>query len=93
MVIIWDGAPMHRSRVVTEVLANGAATRFHVGRLPADAPERNPGEGLWAHLKGVELRHACCVELPHLHRELRAAVKRVRRKPRVIEGLFRGAKL
>jgi transposase len=93
MVIIWDGAPIHRSRVIQEFLANGAAQRLHVERLPAYAPELNPGEGLWGQLKGVELRNLCCFDLPHLRRELRDAVKRVRRKPRVIEGFFRGAKL
>lgn len=93
MVIIWDRAPMHRSRVLQEFLANGAAQRLHVERLPAYAPELNPGEGLWAHLKGVELRNVRCFDLPHLRRERRAAVKRVRRNPRVIEGFFRGAKL
>jgi transposase len=93
MVIIWDGAPIHRSHVIQEVLADGAAQRLHVERLPAYAPELSPGEGLWGHLKGVELRHVCCVDLPHLRRELRDAVKRVRRKPRVIDGFFQGAKL
>jgi DDE superfamily endonuclease len=35
MVIIWDGAPIHRSHRSTEFLANGAAQRLHVERLPA----------------------------------------------------------
>jgi transposase len=35
MVIIWDGAPMHRSRVIQEFLAKGAAQRLHLERLPA----------------------------------------------------------
>jgi len=93
LVIIWDGAPIHRRHVVKAFLANGAAARLHVERLPAYAPELNPGEGLWAHLKGVELRNLGCFDLAHLRRELRDAVKRVRRKPRIIEGFFRGAKL
>jgi hypothetical protein len=29
MVIIWDGAPMHRSRVVHDFLALGGAERLH----------------------------------------------------------------
>jgi transposase len=91
MVIIWDGAPMHRSHVMKTFLANGAAHRIHLEQLPAYAPELHPGEGLWAHLKGVERRHVCCLNLPHLRRELRDAVKRVRRKPRLIKGFFRGA--
>jgi transposase len=93
MVIIWDGAPIHRSHVVQAFLRNGAAHRIHLERLPAYAPELNPGEGLWAHLKGVELRNVCCLNLPHLRRELRDAVKRVRRKPRLIQAFFSGAQL
>jgi transposase len=93
MVIIWDGAPIHRSHVIQTFLANGAAQQLHVERLPAYAPELNPGEGLWGYLKGVELRNVCCFDLPHLRRELRDAVNRVRRKTRVIEGFFQGAKL
>ena len=93
ILIIWDGAPIHRSHVIQEFLANGAAPRIHVERLPAYAPGLNPGEGLWAHLKGVELRNVCCFTIRHLHNELRDAVKRVRRKPRIIKGCFDGAKL
>ena len=93
MVMIWDGAPIHRSHLIQKFLANGAAQRLHVERLPAYAPELNPGEGLWQQLKGVELRNLCCVNLPHLRRELRNAVKRVRRKARILKGCFKGAGL
>jgi transposase len=93
LLILWDGAPIHRSHHIKEFLANGAAPRLHVERLPAYAPELNPGEGLWGHLKGIELRNVCCFNLGHLRQELRDAVKRVRRKPRVIKGFFSGAKL
>jgi transposase len=93
MVLIWDGAPIHRSHTIKEFLANGAAQRLHLERLPAYAPELNPDEGLWQQLKGVELRNVCSFHLPQLRGELRNAVKRVRRKPRLIHGFFRGAKL
>ena len=33
MVLIWDGAPIHRSRRIREFLANGAAHRLHLERL------------------------------------------------------------
>jgi hypothetical protein len=62
-------------------------------RLPAYAPELNPGEGLWEQRTGVELRHVCCFDIPPLRHELRGAVKRVRRRPRLINSFFRGAKL
>jgi hypothetical protein len=93
MVILWDGAPIHRSHTIQEFLTSGAAQRLHLGRLPAYAPELNPGEGLWAQLTGVELRHGCGVDLPHVGGELRDAVKRVRRKPRILKGCFHGARL
>jgi transposase len=93
MVIIWDGAPIHRSQVIREFLAHGAAQRIHVERLPGYAPELNPGEGLCQQLKGVELWNACCLNLSHLRHELRDAVRRVRRKPRIIYGCFKGAGL
>ena len=93
MVMIWDGAPIHRSQVIRDFLANGAAQRLHLERLPAYAPELNPGEGLWQQLKGVELRNLCGFNIPHLTHEVRDAVKRVRRRPRLITSFFRGAKL
>jgi DDE superfamily endonuclease len=34
MVLIWDGAPIHRSQVLRNFLANGAAQRLHLERLP-----------------------------------------------------------
>jgi transposase len=91
MIIIWDGAPIHRSHRLQEFLAHGAAQRLHLEQLPGYAPELNPGEGLWQQLKGVELRHVCCFDISHLRVELRAAVKRVRRKPHLIKSYFRGA--
>jgi transposase len=93
LVVIWDGAPIHRRQVIREFLAHGAAPRLHLERLPTYAPALNPGEGLWHHLKGVERRNLCCFNIPHLRRELRDALKRVRRRPRLINSCFRGAKL
>jgi transposase len=93
LALSWDGAPIHRSRVIQQFLARGAAQRLHLERLPAYAPELNPGEGLWQQLKGVELRNVCCFDSPHLTQEVRDAVKRVRRRPHLIASFFRGAKL
>jgi transposase len=93
MVVIWDGALIHRSHTIKAFLANGAAPRLHLERLPAYAPDLNPGEGLWQQLKGVERRNVWCFTIAHLCDELRQAVKRVRRKPRIIRGCFQEAGL
>jgi transposase len=93
MVVIWDGAPLHRRHTSQACLAHGAAQRLQLERLPAYAPELHPGEGLWQPLTGVARRHVCGVDLPHLRGELRDAVTRVRRKPRMLTGCFPGAGL
>jgi len=93
MVLIWDGAPMHRSHLIQTFLANGAAHRIHWEHLSAYIPDLNPGEGIWAQLKGGEWRHLCCFNRPHLRHELRDAVTRVRRKRRMLKGCFEGAGL
>ena len=93
MGLIWEGSPIHRRHTIAEFLAHGAAQRLHLERLPADAPELHPDEGLWPQRNGVALRHVCCFPLSHLRRERRDAVKRVRRTPQLIQGFFQGAKL
>jgi hypothetical protein len=42
VIVIWDGAPIHRGNAVKEFLAQGAAERLHLKSLPAYAPERCP---------------------------------------------------
>ena len=89
VLVLWDGAPIHRSRVIKDFLAHGAAKRLRLEHLPGYAPELNPDEGIWAYLKHVELRNVRCQDLDHLHDELTRAVKRLRHKKHVIRGCFR----
>ena len=86
LLVLWDGAPIHRAPPIKDLLAQGAAQRLHLERLPAYAPEVNPDEGIWNYLKRVELRNLVCHDLPELRRELQLAVRRLRRKPHVIHG-------
>ena len=88
LLVIWDGAPIHRSATVKAFLAAGAAHRLHLARLPAYAPELNPDEGIWRSLKYVELRNLCCPTLWDLDQEIRLAARRLRRKPHVIRACF-----
>ena len=86
LLVIWDGATIHHNQQVREFLATGGAPAIHLEVLPGYAPELNPQEGIWHHLKQVELKNVCCHDLPELHQELRKAVQRLRRKPTVIQG-------
>jgi transposase len=92
LLVIWDGAPIHRGRAVTAFLAGGAARRLRLEPLPGYAPDLNPlDQGIWQHLKHVELANVCCTDLRHLRRELQGATKRLRHKPHLIRGAIRHA--
>jgi transposase len=88
LLIIWDGAPIHRSKVVKQYLAQGVAARLHLERLPGYAPDLNPDEGIWHYLKHVELKNVCCQDMAHLQRELSAAEERLRQKTDIIKARF-----
>jgi len=86
LLVIWDGAPIHRAQPVRDFLAQGAAARLHLEQLPGYAPELNPDEGIGHDLKHRELRNVCCDDLPQRRLELRLAVKRLRHKQHVRTG-------
>ena len=93
LLVIWDGARIHRNEEVKSFLSEGAAKQIHLERLPAYAPDLNPDEGVWKHLKHVELRNTCCFDLKDLHHKLGLAVLRLRRKPHLIQSFFDQADL
>ncbi len=77
LLVIWDGSPIHRSRAIKDFLANGAARRLQLEQLPGYAPDLNPDEGIWRHLKCVEMKNLCCQSLAELKVELRKAKERL----------------
>jgi transposase len=89
LLVVWDGSPIHRARVVKDFLVSGASNRLRLEQLPGYAPELNPDEGIWKHLKYVELKNICCKSLSELRRELRKAKERLRHKKHVILGCIR----
>jgi transposase len=89
LLVVWDGSPIHRGRTVKDFLASGASHRLRLEQLPGYAPELNPEEGVWKHLKYVELKNVCCGSLSELRRELRKAKERLRHKRNVILGCIR----
>ena len=89
LLVIWDGSPIHRAKVVKEFLKSGAASELQLEQLPSYAPELNPDEGIWRHLKYVELKNVCCRSLLELRCEVRKAKERLRHKKHVIFGCIR----
>ncbi len=93
LLVVWDGAPIHRSRVVQQFLRDEARGRIHLERFPGYAPELDPQEGIWRHLKYVELRNVCCADLAETRRALRAGCQRLRQKLHVVRACIAHAGL
>ena len=93
LLVLWDGAPIHRCGAVKNYLAQGAAALIHLEQFPGYAPELNPTEGIWNHLKRREMRNLCCQNITHLRQELRKAKDRLRHKLHIIKGCIAQTRL
>jgi transposase len=89
LVVIWDGAPIHKGQPIKDFLKRGAATRLQLERLPGYAPDLNPDEGIWSYLKRAELGNVCCSDLSDLRTALIRARERLRHKRDVIRACSR----
>jgi transposase len=93
LLIMWDGATIHRGQAIKDFLSAGGAHRIHLERLPGYAPDLNPDEGIWQYLKHVELKNLVCHHCTALRAELRLATARLRHKRQVIKGCIKHAGL
>jgi transposase len=78
LLIVWDQLAAHRSRAVWDFV-RAQHGRLWLEFLPAYAPELNPNEYIFGHLKQHELANLCPKDLSELsHRAVRA-LRRMRR--------------
>ena len=87
LLVIWDGAPIHRSRLVADFVASTAG-RIVVERLQAYAPELNPDEYIWSNIKQNEIGNLLVREAWQLSHHATAALRKMRRRPRIIRACF-----
>lgn len=92
IILIWDGLPAHRSRVMREYLARQREW-LTVERLPGYAPELNPVEPIWGNIKRTELANVCAPTIDALRPPLRLGCARVRRRPDLAISFLRHAGL
>lgn len=90
--MIWDGAPIHRSRLVQDYL-DGLNGKIWVEPLPAYAPELNPTEYIWGYFKQRQLPNLCARDLAQLSQAGRKALARMRRRPKLIAAFWKQAEL
>jgi len=92
LLVIWDGLPAHRSRVVKDYV-EGLDGHLVLERLPAYAPELNPVEYLWGYLKQRELANLCLHNIAEVGAFARNRLKSMQRRPRLITAFWQQAEL
>jgi transposase len=90
IILLWDGGSIHRGEAVRAVLARHP--RLHVERFPAYAPELNPDEQVWGHLKG-RLANGCPDTAEELLDELTRVTRALRRQPQLLRNFIRASDL
>jgi len=92
LLLIWDGAPIHRSRLVRDFVADQNG-RIALEFLPAYAPELNAVEYLWGYWKHHELPNFCPKTFSELSIHAVRALKRMGRRPKLMVAFWKQAEL
>jgi transposase len=92
LLILWDGARPHRSRLVRDY-ADSTEGDLQIRFLPPYAPELNPVEYLWAWLKRHALANFCPDTLAQLQQTARAKLKSGQRRSAIIASCWTQAEL
>ena len=92
LLIIWDGAAQHKSRIVRNYLdsTNGA---IQMALLPGYAPDLNPVEYLWAWLKRHALANFCPQSLSELKTTARDKLRSGQHRRSIITACWKQADL
>jgi len=91
LVVLWDRLGAHHSVAVRRFLAR--VHHLHLEYLPAYAPELNPVELLWSHLKTNALANYAPADVADLHTTTRRALQRLRRRYPLLRALLAGPPL
>lgn len=88
IVLIVDGAPVHKSKKVKEFTANNSSW-LTIEILPAYSPELNPTEQTWRHIKTKKLNGSTARNMQQLREETKRAMSSLKKTEKVVEGFFK----
>jgi transposase len=90
--LVLDGHPVHRSKAVKQFAASTGG-RLRLCFLPGYAPELNPDEWVWKHVKHDRIGRAGVTGPGDLKAKALAALHRLQKLPRLVQGFFRDPNL
>jgi putative transposase len=80
VIVLFDNLNTHKSGAVKDFVAEHR-DRLSIEYFPPYAPELNPAEWLWRHLKRVELANGAPKDIRDLRCNLGSAMVRIRKRP------------
>jgi transposase len=92
VLIIWDGLPAHRSKIVKGHL-EGCGNALSVTRFPAYAPELNPVEYLWSTVKGRYVANRCPDYIADLETAVVSAKEKIAAERDTLSGFLRASRM
>ena len=92
LLVIWDGLPAHRSRLVRDYVESQHGA-VQLERLPAYAPELNPVEYIWSYLKRHEVVHFCPQDFAELTTFARRRLASMQRRSKLVAAFWKQAEL
>jgi transposase len=90
--LVLDGHPVHRSKAVKQFAAQSGG-RLRLCFLPGYAPELNPDEWVWKHVKHDRIGRAGVTGPEDLKAKALAALHRLQKLPEVVRSFFRDPNL
>lgn len=86
VIVVWDNASTHHARALRE-FCDRNADWLTVHRLPPYAPELNPVEGVWAHLK-KSLANLAPRSIEDLAPLVKARLRHLQQQPALLDGFI-----
>jgi len=92
LLIIWDGLSAHRSHLVRDYV-EAQEGRIQLEPLPGYAPELNPAEYIWGHLKCHEIANLCASCIEEVRQIARRRLSSMQRRPALLAAFWKQAEL
>ena len=88
LYLILDSLPAHKARIVQEYVASTKG-RLELHFLPGYAPELNPDELVWNHMKRTGTAKSPLVKGESLHDRIDVELLEIQRNPSLVRSFFR----
>jgi putative transposase len=91
VIVVWDRGSNHKGALMHALRSRFA--RLHLEPLPAYAPDSNPVEFIWSHLKYGRMANFVPRHVRHLNQVVQTHLHEVGQSPGLLKQLWKGSKL